>query len=83
MIGQRWVYTHRSMPMRSVEELIDDLRRNPRLLHRGPAYTAHAIVDRITDHYLPVVDRFEEEIDEIERSWSIGPGPGSSPGCSR
>jgi magnesium transporter len=75
LIGKNFVFTHHSLPMRSLEELANDLDRNPRLLNRGPAFTAHAIVDRLTDHYLPVVDAFEEEIDEIEEQVVNRPRP--------
>ena len=74
-IGKNFVFTHHSMPMRSLEELAADLDRNPRLLDRGPAFVAHAIVDRLTDQYLPVVDEFEEEIDEIEEQVINRPRP--------
>lgn len=75
LIGPNWILTHHSRPLRSIEEMTTDLERNPRLLERGPAYIAHGVIDRMTDHYLPVVDRFEEEIDAIEEKIVRDPRP--------
>jgi len=67
IVGNNWVFTQHTAAMRSVDGLSEELARNPRLLSRGPAYVAHALLDRLTEHYLPVVDRFDEEIDELEK----------------
>jgi magnesium transporter len=75
VLGPRWVVTHHTAPLRSIEQFTEDLKRNPWPLERGSAFVAHAIIDRMTDHYLPVVDRFEEEIDEIEVKVVTDPKP--------
>jgi magnesium transporter len=75
VLGSNWVFTHHSLPTRSVEGLIEELQRNPRVLLRGSAYVVHALLDHLTDHYLPVVDRFDDEIDEIEKSVVEEPSP--------
>ncbi len=66
VIGKGWLFTHHEQAMVAVSSVADELRRNPRSLQRGAAYVAHAIIDRITDYYLPVADHFEGEVDEIE-----------------
>jgi len=75
VLGSSWVFTHHTMPLRSIEGMVDELKRNPRLLERGPAFIAHGIMDRMTDHYLPVVEQFEEEIDDIQESIITAPTP--------
>jgi magnesium transporter len=75
VIGPNWVFTHHDLPMRSVEAVRDELARNPRALARGPAYLAHGVIDHLTDHYLPVMDRFDEEIDDLERDVVANPTP--------
>jgi magnesium transporter len=67
VIGRSWVFTHHSMPMQTVDDLRNELSRNPRLLGRGAAFVAHALIDKLTDYYLPVVDRFDDEIEELEK----------------
>lgn len=75
VIGQNWVFTHHDLPMRSIESLAAELDRNPRAVPHGPAFIAHGLIDRLTEHYLPVVDRFDEEIDEVERVVMDNPTP--------
>ncbi len=75
VIGPNWIFTHHDLPMRSIESLTVELKRNPRALQRGPAYVAHGLLDRLTEHYLPVVDKFEEEIDAIEHEVIENPTP--------
>jgi signal transduction histidine kinase len=43
-----------------------EVARNPRLLKKGPAWVAHAILDRLVDEYLPLVDRFDDQIEAME-----------------
>ena len=43
-----------------------EILRNPRLLKKGPAWVAHAIMDRMVDEYMPLIDRFDEQIEGIE-----------------
>ncbi len=75
VIGSNWILTHHDLPMRSIESLTADLTRNPRALQKGPAFVAHGLLDRLTEHYGPVVDRFEEEIDAIEHEVIENPTP--------
>jgi magnesium transporter len=75
VIGKNWVFTHHTVPVRSVSALDAELQRNPRTLQRGPAFVAHGVIDRMTDYYLPVVDRYEEEIDEVEKAIVERPDP--------
>ena len=75
LIGKRYVVTHHRKPMRSVEGALADLKRNSKILHKGPAFLAHAILDHLTDHYLPVMDRFTEQIEELEAQVLKKPGP--------
>ncbi len=65
LLGEGWVVTHRSGSMRSVEGLANELARSQRLLGRGPVHVMHAILDRLADHYAPVVDQFDDELDDV------------------
>ena len=67
VIGESWVFTHHTQPMRTIDDLRDELKRNPRALTKGSAFVAHALIDRLTDYYLPVVDRYDDEIADLEK----------------
>lgn len=75
LIGDDWVFTHHSEPLAALAAVVEDLRRNPREMQRGPAFLAHAIIDRLTDLYLPVIDKFEDELDGIEKEVVERPQP--------
>lgn len=75
VIGSNWVFTHHSLPLLPLDALKADLRRNPRALQRGPAFVAHAVIDRLTDCYLPVLDEVEERIDGLEKRVVEDPSP--------
>jgi magnesium transporter len=75
LLSERWLLTHHSAPSSSVNAVAEELRRSPRLLSRGPAFVAHAIIDHLTDQYLPLVDGYQEQIDDIERRVIEKPEP--------
>lgn len=65
LLGPSFVITHD--PTGAVtEQLRADLRRQPRVLAKGPAWFAHAVLDRAVDLYLPVVDRIDGDIESLE-----------------
>ena len=41
--------------------------REPELLALGPSYGLYAVLDFIVDNYLPIVDEFREELNELEQ----------------
>jgi len=46
--------------------MADDLRQSPKLMARGTVWLGHALLDRLVDGYLPVIDGFDEEIESLE-----------------
>lgn len=70
VIGARWLVSHHDGVPRMA---LDD--RNLRALTRGPAAAAHSVLDKIVDDYLPVVDGFEEALDELETEVMHEPSP--------
>lgn len=66
MLGERYLITYHDGATRSVVAAADVLPRRPALLSRGPAPLLHHLLDAMVDHYLPIMDRIAEEIDELE-----------------
>ncbi len=66
LVGRRFVVTrvHQASATAAAEAVV---RRNPKLLAKGPAWVAHAVLDNVVDQYLPYVDHYEEAIESIER----------------
>jgi magnesium transporter len=64
VLGQTWVVTHD--PNHILDDVRTELDRTPRLLAKGPAWLAHAILDHAVDRYLPVIDDIDAEIEDLE-----------------
>jgi magnesium transporter len=65
VIGKTFIVTHD--PHNQVaKELSEELARSPKLLDKGPAYLAHAMLDRAVDRYLPIIDDLDRELDDLE-----------------
>jgi magnesium transporter len=43
-----------------------DEARVRRLMEKGPAWLAHAMIDRLVDGYVPLLDQFDQKIAELE-----------------
>jgi magnesium transporter len=43
------------------------LEHLPELLDKGPYWVAHALIDRVVDRFLPLIDEFGERIETLER----------------
>jgi magnesium transporter len=46
-------------------EILAQLQRSPRLLQKGPAWLAHALLDAAVDRYLPVVDELDTQLETL------------------
>jgi len=65
IIGPTFVVTHDPSGL-IAGDVAADLARSPRLLARGPAWLAHAILDHAVDRYLPVIDHLDDQLDSLE-----------------
>jgi len=52
--------------MRSVAAVQSEVARGCQLFEKGSAGIVHALLDHLIDHYLPLMDAFDEAIDAIE-----------------
>lgn len=65
-LGHNYVVTNRDEEFASIDSVKEYIRAHPRALDRGAAYLLHQILDRIVDHYMPIVDDFDTAINELE-----------------
>jgi len=68
VIGPGWLFTHHHEVSTAVEAVARDLARNSRPFERGPAALAHALLDRVVDDYLPIIDAFDDEVETLEQA---------------
>lgn len=65
---ERVLITHHANDIAAVAALGSACDRNPLLLSRGPDYLLHLLLDDLVDAYIPVVELFEDRVDELEHA---------------
>jgi magnesium transporter len=65
-LGPNFVITYHHEMFRSINNVKKQLTTSPVACQRGPAFLMHQILDQIVDYYSPVLDDFDERIDELE-----------------
>jgi len=65
-LGRNYVITYHHDDFRSIENVRQQIRTSPIACQRGAAFLLHQILDQIVDYYSPVLDDFDERIDQLE-----------------
>ncbi|MBY0523621.1 MAG: magnesium/cobalt transporter CorA [Gemmataceae bacterium] len=75
VITRRILVTHHFEPVLGVEELHRHLCKHGLNAKRGPDYLFHLILDATVDHYAPLLDHFDDALDEMEAGILSRPRP--------
>ena len=65
--GPRYLLTVRhgaSLPFAPARERCEN---NPELMRLGPSYALYAVLDATVDNYFPIVEEFQQELNELEK----------------
>ncbi len=65
-LGSRYLVSVRHGASLSYAEVRTRCEGTPQLLAKGPAFALYAIMDFIVDHYFPIVDALEDELEALE-----------------
>ncbi|MBI2468546.1 MAG: magnesium/cobalt transporter CorA [Candidatus Rokubacteria bacterium] len=65
-LGARYLVSVRHGASLSYAEVRTRCEATPQLLAKGPAFALYAIMDFIVDHYFPIVDALEDELEALE-----------------
>ncbi len=65
-LGKNYMVTLHDYPINSVEKVMDLCTKDIRIVKRGADYLFYSLTDDIVSRYLPVVDKLDDEIDNIE-----------------
>jgi magnesium transporter len=65
-LGSNYVITYHHDMFRSINNVKQLLRTSPIACQRGPAFLLHQILDQVVDYYSPVLDEFDQRIDDLE-----------------
>ncbi|HEV8370076.1 MAG TPA: magnesium/cobalt transporter CorA [Pyrinomonadaceae bacterium] len=65
-LGRNFVITYHHEQFASIEKVKQSVRVSPVTCQRGAPFLLHHIIDNIVDEYLPVMDDFDERINDLE-----------------
>lgn len=65
-IGANYVVSAHRAPVHAVDDVRRRAEAHSLVLERGAAFLAHALIDVVVDDFHPVVERFDDEIAELE-----------------
>lgn len=66
-LSKNYVVTFHKNPMRSVQTVRDVvLKKTDTYMGHGADLLVHAIIDKLVDNYIPVLDQYDQRLDEIE-----------------
>ena len=66
-LGPNYVITYHHDKFRSIANVKQLLRTSPVACKRGPAFLLHQILDQVVDYYSPVLDDFDDRVDQLEQ----------------
>lgn len=65
-LGPNFLVTFHVERFASIRSVKQKLRASTFIAHRGAAYLFHSILDLLVDHYMPIVDDFDNAIEHFE-----------------
>jgi magnesium transporter len=74
-LGANYLVTHRTQPVAAVDRLWAACQRDERHLKKGSAHLLYALADELVADYMPVVEGFDEAIDQVEDLIFSAPTP--------
>lgn len=70
--GPRYVVTVRHGASLSYAPVRERCESTPHLLRKGPAFALYAVMDFVVDNYFPIVEAFEERLEDLEEAIFAG-----------
>lgn len=65
--GKHYVLSVRRESSKGFQDVRARCEREPELLRQGPGFILYALMDAVVDRYFPLLDRLEDDLDDIER----------------
>jgi magnesium transporter len=73
-VSHRYLLTIHEKPMKSVSEVVQRAKGDPHIaLEPGIDMLLHGVLDRLVDHYQPILDWMQEELDDLEDAAMLNP----------
>lgn len=65
-VGRNFVLSVRTRSSQHLLRVRDRCEREPEVLKQGSGFVLYALIDDVVDHYFPVVEALESQLDDIE-----------------
>ncbi len=76
-VGRHFIVTLRPSPPCEMGEITSRWERQPELFREGGGYAIYVLIDEVVDDYLSAVERFEDDVDELEDEIFADPEKGT------
>lgn len=76
-VGRNYMVTHHDQPIRAIDAVLANVQRDQRHLRNGADHLLYRLVDTVVDHYMPVVEALDDEIDHKEDEIFSNPTTGT------
>jgi magnesium transporter len=74
-LGKNYIVTHHDEPITAIEDTWVSCDRDPRTLQEGADHLLYKIADYLISEYMPVVEKIDDAIDQIEDQVFDRPSP--------
>ncbi|HEU0292819.1 MAG TPA: magnesium/cobalt transporter CorA, partial [Anaerolineales bacterium] len=74
-LGINYIITHHDEPILAIDETWNSCDRDPRTLQEGADHLLYKITDYLVAEYMPIVEKIDESIDQIEDQVFERPSP--------
>lgn len=74
-LGSNYIVTHHDHPILAIDETWNSCDRDPRTLQEGADHLLYKITDYLVTEYMPIVEKIDDSIDQIEDQVFDRPSP--------
>lgn len=76
VIGKNFIITNHKDNLPFLNKIRNNPEKMERLFDKGTDFLFHYILDNMIDNFMPILEKIDDEIDEIEEEVTIHPNPG-------
>jgi magnesium transporter len=74
-LGTNYLITSHGPGFAAEQEVLRQVQKHPELFKQGPAHLCYLVVEHVTERFLPLMERLDHEIDQLETDIVKKQGP--------
>ncbi|TCS84431.1 magnesium/cobalt transporter CorA [Tepidibacillus fermentans] len=67
-ISKDFLVSFHQTPVKEVENVYSEIRTSPHVWEQGTSYVMYRIMDKLVDHYFPIIYQLEDRVNELDNS---------------